>query len=128
MIVKCERHVILYLLALFQRSTTFGFPFTDIRRCHRCGTRSYQYQCSRKITARYKTIRCRDDAAASFYVLHMGQPPNGDSETDTESIIDDGKVIVRGSEQDEFPEEFWQEIEAGKPSEWSVMKEVCTNI
>ena len=55
----------------------------------------------------------------------MGQPPNGDSETDTESIIDDGKVIVRGSEQDEFPEEFWQEIEAGKPSEWSVMKEVC---
>eukprot|EP00977_Amphora_coffeiformis_P012820 scaffold3240_cov187-Amphora_coffeaeformis.AAC.15 len=34
------------------------------------------------------------------------------------------KVIVRGTEQDDFPEEFWQDIEAGKPSEWAVMKEL----
>ena len=97
----------------------------DIRRCHRCGTRSYQYPCSRKITARYKTTRYRDDT--SFYALHMSQRSDDDNDIDA-GMNDDGRVIVRGSEQDEFPEEFWQEIVAGKPSEWSVMKEVCTNI
>ena len=37
---------------------------------------------------------------------------------------DDKQVILRGTEQDEFDGEFWDEIEAGQPSEWSVMKEV----
>lgn len=34
------------------------------------------------------------------------------------------KVIVRGTDEDDLPEEFWDEIEAGKPSELAVMKEV----
>ena len=35
------------------------------------------------------------------------------------------QVIRRGTEEDEFSDEFWEEIEAGQPSEWSVMKKVC---
>lgn len=37
---------------------------------------------------------------------------------------DNDELIVRGSVQDDLPEEVWQEIEQGKPSEWLVMKQV----
>ena len=48
------------------------------------------------------------------------QEESGDNDDDT--VVE--QVILRGSEQDEVSEEFWQELEEGQPSEWSVMKEV----
>ena len=52
-------------------------------------------------------------------------PSNNDDTDDGDSIEEEGlQVIRRGTEDDEFSEEFWEEIEAGQPSEWSVLKEV----
>jgi hypothetical protein len=45
---------------------------------------------------------------------------------DEEGDNDDGEqmVILAGDENDEFPEEMMESIEAGKPSELMVMKQV----
>ena len=54
-------------------------------------------------------------------------PSNNDDTDDGDSIEEEGlQVIRRGTEDDEFSEEFWEEIEAGQPSEWSVLKEVSS--
>lgn len=48
-----------------------------------------------------------------------------DKETTGGDDNDDKQVILRGTQEDTFSEEFWDEIEAGQPSELSVMKDVC---
>ena len=49
--------------------------------------------------------------------------PKEESIAEDENVVDK-QVIRRGTEQDEFSQEFWDELEAGQPSEWNVMKEV----
>ena len=49
---------------------------------------------------------------------------NGNGNGNDDNVVVDKQVILRGTEQDEFSPEFWDELEAGQPSEWSVMKEV----
>lgn len=56
--------------------------------------------------------RCRDP-------LELRVAEGSDTEPEENSI-----VIVRGTEDDDFPDELWDEIEAGQPSELNVMKEV----
>ena len=108
--VRWERAAIVFLLVLYQTTSGFliGGPIrrhpqryhylTAIHRWHSPGTARHVYIPSSK-------------------KLQMSQ---SDGESDEDLV-----PIVRGTEQDDLPEEFWQEIEAGKPSEWAVMKEVC---
>jgi hypothetical protein len=37
---------------------------------------------------------------------------------------DDVPIIFRGEEGDDMPAELWQDIESGKPSEWTIMKDL----
>lgn len=55
----------------------------------------------------------------SLELTALWSSPNGSDEGDK-------IVILTGSEDGEFPEEMMQSIEDGKPSEWMVMKQVCT--
>jgi len=40
----------------------------------------------------------------------------------------DQPVIVRGFEQDEISDKAWENIEAGEPPKWVVMKEVIVRM
>lgn len=72
------------------------------------------------------TQQCRQVVARRDFSLCL----TTDGKEKEAGCINDGdddvkQVILRGSEQDEFSDEFWQELEEGQPSEWSIMKEVC---
>jgi hypothetical protein len=56
---------------------------------------------------------------------------NAQDELDLEKAFeaeDDSTVIMRGSGEDDLPDEFWEDVEAGQPPQSMVMKQVRITI
>ena len=58
-------------------------------------------------------------------VLFRSELPSTPNDETEEEGPGPSQVVIRGSPEDPLSEEAWDNLEAGKPSQWMVIKEVC---
>lgn len=76
----------------------------------------------RNIFPYHDHVRQTHDLRLGRIIKMNDKSPDSRKEEETKEV--DTSFIVRGGQGDEFSDEFWKDIEEGKPSEWSVLKEV----